>query len=119
MNSSLSALPNLNMSVRDNRAAELMVHLAAQWIAREAGRQTLITPKRADISPDRKNATIFVSVFPDGEQEHAITYLTRNRDDFRSFLRKEGKWSVLPFIKFEFDYGEQNRQHVDTLASQT
>lgn len=104
------------MSIRENKAAEMIVHLAAQWIAREAGRQTLITPTRADVSPDRKNATIFVSVFPDGEAEHAITFLTRNRDDFRAFLRKEGKWSVLPFVKFEFDYGEQNRQHLDEIS---
>lgn len=106
------------MSVRDDKASEMIVHLAAQWIAREAGRQTLITPTRADLSPDRKNATIYVSVFPDSDMHNALSYLARNRDEFRAFLRKEGKWSVLPFVKFEFDYGEQNRQRIDELSQE-
>lgn len=104
------------MSVRDEKAAELLIHAAGHYIAREAGRSTLITPTRADVSPDRKNATIFVSVFPDSEAEHALEFLARHRDSFRDYLKKEARWSVLPFVKFEFDFGEQNRQHLDDLS---
>ena len=104
------------MSVRDEKAAERLVHLAADYIALEAGRETLITPIRAEISPDRKNATVYVSIFPDAERDHALEFLKRHKDLFRDFLKKEGRFAVLPFVRFEFDYGEQNRQHLDELS---
>lgn len=104
------------MSVRDEKTASLLQQLAANYIAREAGRGSLITPTRVDISPDHKNATIFVSVFPDSARPIALDFLTRHRDEFRQYLRKEGRFSHLPFIKFEFDYGEENRQHLDELS---
>jgi ribosome-binding factor A len=101
---------------RTIKAAGMLLEIAAQYIAQEAGRNTLITPTRVDLSPDRKNATIFVSVFPENEREHAILFLTRHRDDFRNFIKRKGRFGTLPFIKFEFDYGEQNRQHLDEIS---
>jgi ribosome-binding factor A len=107
---------NNNSGNREKRASSNLLHLAADYIAREAGRGTLITPTRVDISPDRKNATIFVSVFPDGERDHAMAFLARHRDEFRQFLRQHGRFAILPFITFEFDYGEQNRQRLDEVS---
>lgn len=102
-------------SHRNDKASELLVHLAAEYIAREAGRSTLITPTRADLSPDRKNVTIYVSVFPDGEDQHAIDFLMRHKDLFRDYLKHHARLSSLPYIKFEIDYGERNRQRLDEL----
>lgn len=103
-------------SIRNQKTASILIHLAGNFIAREAGRGTLITPTRVDISPDHKNATVFVSVFPDSLREHALAFLARNRDEFRTFMKKEGRFSSLPYVKFEFDHGEQNRQHLDELS---
>lgn len=102
--------------IRDEKALSRLTELAARYIAREAGRGTLITPMRSLLSPDRKYATIFVSIFPDQEREHALKFLNRHGDLFRDFLKKEGRFAVLPFVKFEFDYGEENRQHVEALS---
>lgn len=104
------------MSLRDDRAAALIIHLAAEYIAREAGRDTLITPLRASVSPDRKNATIYVSVFPEEQGPHALAFLARHKDLFRNSLKKKARLSMLPFIKFELDYGEKNRQRIDELS---
>ena len=104
--------------VRDQKAVARMTELAARYIAREAGRSTLITPTRSEISSDRKHATVFVSVFPDGEREHALSFLARHKDLFRDFLKKEGRFAILPYVRFEFDYGEENRQHLDELGKQ-
>jgi ribosome-binding factor A len=103
---------------RKEKAADFLLELAAKYIAREAGRSTLITPTRTDMSPDRKNATIYVSVFPDGEDKHALEFLTRHRDDFREYLKHHGRFSALPFVKFEIDYGERNRQRLDELSNE-
>lgn len=104
------------MSIHDEKAATRLVHLAANYIAREAGRNTLITPTRADISKDRRNATVYVSVFPEDQAEHAIAFLTRHRDLFREYLKKEGRFSMLPRVTFVFDVGEQHRQHLDEIS---
>ena len=104
------------MSVRDEKAASLLVHLAGEYIAREAGRSTLITPTRAEIGSDRKNATVYVSVFPDSETEHAIEFLLRHGEGFREFMKKEARFSFLPRVRFVADLGEKNRQHLDDLS---
>ena len=103
------------MSIHDDKVASLLVHLAAEFIAREAGRSTLITPTRAVIGRDH-NATVFVTVFPEEQGVHAIEFLTRNADEFRSFLKKEARFSRLPRVHFEIDKGEEHRRHLDELS---
>lgn len=105
------------MTLRDNRAAALLTELAANYIAREAGRTTLITPLRTEIGRDRKNATIFVSVFPTEEGEHALTFLKRHKDLFRDYLKKTARLGVLPYIHFEIDYGEINRRRIEEISN--
>lgn len=93
-----------------------MLELAAKYIAIEAGRSTLITPTRVDISRDRKHVTIFVSVYPQDEGAHAITFLMRHKDLFRTYLKKHSRFAILPYITFEIDYGEINRQQLEEVS---
>jgi ribosome-binding factor A len=104
--------------MRDEKAAAQLLTLAADFIAREAGRSTLITPMRVGFGRNPKFATIFVSVFPVEEMDHALSFLTRNIDEFREYLKKHGRFSLLPFITWEADYGEQNRQRLDELSKE-
>ncbi|KND51807.1 MAG: Ribosome-binding factor A [Parcubacteria bacterium C7867-001] len=104
------------MSIRDDRANSILIHLAAEYISREAGRGTLITPTRAEFASDRKNATIYVSVFPDGEEEHVLAFLIRHQDLFRDYLKQQARFPILPRVRFAIDYGEKNRQHLDDIS---
>ena len=106
------------MTLRDDKAASQLVTLAAEFIAREAGRTTLITPIRAMYGNDRKRVIIYVSVFPESDTEHALAFLFRNTDLFREYLKKHGRFGVLPFVKFASDFGEQNRQRLDEISKQ-
>lgn len=103
---------------RDEKAASELRDLAGEFIAREAGRTTLITPTRVEFGRNPKFATIYVSVFPETEAEHGLAFLTRNVGEFRDFLKKHGRFSVLPFITFRQDFGELNRQRLDELSSE-
>jgi len=103
---------------KGTKKAAMLTELAAQYIAREAGRNTLITPMRTHLSRDGKYATIFVSVFPTEEGEHAIVFLMRHKDLFRSYLKSHARFPVLPYITFEIDYGELNRQRLDELSNE-
>ncbi len=104
------------MSIRDNRIGMQLMEQAGAYIAREAGRNTLITPTRVSLSKDGKDATIFVSVYPTGETDHALAFLMRHKDLFRNSLRKSTRIGRIPFIRFEFDFGEANRQHIDDIS---
>ena len=103
---------------KSTKKSGMLLELAAKYIAREAGRSTLITPTRAHLSKDGKYVTIFVSVYPQEQGEHAITFLMRHKDDFRAFLKSSRvRFPVLPYITFEIDYGELNRQRLDELSN--
>ena len=104
------------MAARDERAVSILIEAAGRYISREAGRGTLITPTRATFSRDRKNATIYVSVFPEGQDQHALDFLMRHKDLFRNELKKTTRFTRLPFIRFELDRGERARQHLDEVT---
>ena len=104
------------MSIHDERLTSLLIERAGEYISREAGRGTLITPTRADVSRDGKNATIYVSVFPESDKEHAVEFLKRHKDEFREYLKKKARLSRIPFVTFEFDAGEAHRQHLDEIS---
>ncbi len=102
--------------LRDNKVAAQLTELAAKYIAIEAGRDTLITPTRTEVSKNGKDVTIFVSVFPESDKDNALSFLKRHKDLFRDYLKKSSRLGRLPYITFEFDYGEQNRQRLDELS---
>lgn len=103
-------------SHRKTQVAEMLTHVAAEYLAREAGRQTLLTVTRTVLSPDGKRATIFISVFPDMEGEHALTFLKRHQHAFRDYLRDHARAANLPRFEFALDAGEANRQRLDELS---
>ncbi|KND47237.1 MAG: Ribosome-binding factor A [Parcubacteria bacterium C7867-004] len=103
-------------SARDERAVSILLEQAGRYIAREAGRDTLITPTRVVVSKDRKDATIYVSVYPDAQEGHALAFLMRHKDLFRNELKKTTRLARLPYIRFELDRGERNRQHLEELT---
>lgn len=105
------------MSGHRNQVEEaLLVRFAALYIAREANRNTLITPTRAQLSPSRTKAIVYVSVFPDAMEDSALAFLRRHQRDFFEYLNKEARFSMVPGIRFELDFGEKNRLRLDELS---
>lgn len=103
---------------RDEKAGSELRDLAGEFIAREAGRSTLITPTRVEFGNSPKHATIYVSVFPQEETAHALAFLERNTGEFRDYVKKHGRFSILPFVRFVEDFGEANRRRMDELSSE-
>ncbi len=102
-------------SVRQLKFSEEIRRYAGDFIAQEAARLSLITPTRVDISPDLKNCTIYVSVFPEDKEDFAINFLKRKRSEFRTYLIEKAKFKTLPLVDFVIDLGEKNRQLVDQV----
>ena len=104
-------------SARQDKMRQLLRELAANFFNREAGRQSLITVTDATISPDFKQATIYITTIPSSEEEKALEFARRKRSELREFL-KDAKFRTLPLLEVKLDMGERNRQKIDDLLVQ-
>lgn len=104
------------MTQRQQQVGAMITRMAAEFFARESNGTSLITVTTANISPDLKNAMLFISVLPETHEKAALDFAKRARPDFRDYLKSHARLKSLPFIDFELDYGEKNRQRVDDLT---
>lgn len=91
---------------------------AAEYIAREAARQSLITITRCEINTDGKHAVLFISVLPERAEPIAMDFLKRHQDDIRRYVVQSAKIRAVPWLRFSLDKGEKNRQIVDRLLQE-
>ena len=94
-----------------------MRKLFAQFIERESNKESLVTVTRCEISSDRKNIDVLVSVFPVDMEEKVIKFLDRRKWDARDYMKKRIQTRVIPFVNFKIDAGEKNRQKIDQLLN--
>jgi ribosome-binding factor A len=106
------------MSDRTEKMSELVKELAAEFLSRENNRTSLITVTSANTSPDLKRATIYITVLPEDKEHAALEWAKRMRSDFRELLKKNLAIKNIPFVDFEIDLGEKNRQKIDILLKQ-
>ena len=104
------------MARRKIQVEEEVAHMAANFFARESETGSLITVTHANVSPNYKEATIFLSILPHTQEDTALKTAKRQRTDFRDYLRTHSKFHPVPTVDFEIDYGEKNRQRIDELT---
>ena len=104
-------------SDRQKKVQEEIRKLTGEFIASESNRNSLITPTSVSLSPDFKNCTIFVTVFPESYEENALSFLKRQRSLFKTFAKRKMNLRVIPFFDFKIDNGEKNRQLIDEISS--
>lgn len=90
---------------QSNRAAEIVAREAAQFIAREAGSESLITVTRAQSVAHGERIMVFVSVFPTEKARAALAFLERQREAFSNYLKQHARLR-LPRVDFLLDNGE-------------
>lgn len=86
-----------------NRATELIAHEAAQFIAREASNESLITVIRAESVAHGERMMVFISVFPIEKARAALAFLERQREAFSNHLKAHTRLSPLPRVDFMLD----------------
>lgn len=106
------------MTERQQKVSEVLRRSAALFIERESNHDALISVTHVEISPDMKNAKIFISVMPDSKAPGVVDFLTRKMKEFRQEFKKESRTSVLPFFSVFEDKGEKHRQHIEELSRQ-
>ncbi len=103
------------MQNRNEKVANQIKELTAQFLARENNRTSLITVTSASCSPDLKRATIFMTVLPESKETSALEFAKRQRTELRELLKKNMTTKNIPFVDFAIDLGEKNRQKIDEL----
>ncbi len=104
-------------SRRQNKVAEEIAHQAGVFLSRtvKAG-GSLVTVTHANIAPDLKRVTIFISVIPKSHEEEMLISLKRLRTDFHDYLKEKTVLRNVPTVDFALDIGEENRQRIDALT---
>ena len=105
--------------LKDERLANALRELAAEYVNLESSRTSLITITRAEVEGRGRYAKIYFTVFPDngGEPEKVLEFLQRKQSDFRKFVNNKKIVAFAPTITFLFDLGEKNRQRIDELSN--
>src|SRR5574344_1847814 len=98
---------------RKEKIKERIRELSAMFIEKEAGRTSLITITRIEMSPDDKKAKIMISVLPREKEKAAYGFIKRNLGDLRKYISKNLKINPIPYLDVSIDEGEKNRQKID------
>jgi ribosome-binding factor A len=100
---------------RTEQVSNLIKELVAEYLGRENNRTSLITVTAANVSPDLKKATVFMTVLPESKEKAALEFVHRQLSDIRDHLKKNLNTKNIPFLNIEIDRGEKNRQKIDEL----
>jgi len=103
------------MPERNEKVASLIKEMTAEFLGRVDNHTSLITITGATASPDLKRATIYITVLPEAKERDALAFVKRQRSELRGLLKKKMEIKNIPFLDFEIDQGEKNRQKIDEL----
>ena len=104
------------MNNRQEKIQEALREAAAEFLSREANRQSLVTVTRAVVDDGAKRGTIYLTVFPDTAEAAALAFANRHRTEFAEFFKKKVRGAFPPHVEFVIDLGEKNRQRLDELS---
>ena len=96
--------------------AEILHRLASKYALEEGSKASLLTITRVEIYPSGKEAKIFFTTLPENQEETALKFLERKTPEFQLYVRDQSRIGIVPHITFKIDYGERNRQRLDTLS---
>ncbi|MDP6387739.1 MAG: ribosome-binding factor A [Candidatus Pacebacteria bacterium] len=97
------------MSLRAEKVSGLVRELAAEFLAKESDRTSIITVTRANISSNLKEAKIYLSVYPQDSEKVALKFAKRKRSEFRKYAQERMQIKKIPTFDFEIDMGEKKQ----------
>lgn len=97
------------MSERTTKIEEILMRIAAEYIEKESNKTSLITVTRTEITPDLRQAKVFITVYPETKENEVVDFLKRQRSELRDFVKKRMIVKVIPFLDVEIDKGEKAR----------
>lgn len=102
----------------DQKLEQAVMEAAANFIARESNRTSLITVTGIKIGHGAKQATVFISVLPSEAAADAMNFLKRKRGEMREFITSQVAIRQAPFMDIEIDPGAKNAQNIDAILEE-
>lgn len=102
--------------VKRERTEEVIHRLAAQFILEEGGKTSLVTVTRVELYPAGKEGKIYFTTLPEDQEDTVLKFLERKASEFKHYVREHSRIGIVPHLVFKIDYGERNRQRLDTLS---
>ena len=93
----------VNPKIKDGRLSQGLQTVAAEFIQKNSNMSSLITVSRIELKDHGKQATIFITVFPQDKEQGALEMLKRKRAEFRKLIPQKLKIGRIPFIDFAID----------------
>ncbi len=102
---------------RDKKIEEVIKKCATRFMLEETSNASLLTVTRVEVTPKFEQATIYFTVFPENKEKTALEFLKRKRSEFKEILKNETRLGRIPFVDFEIDIGEKNRQNIERIGN--
>ena len=105
---------------RVDRVADLIQQTLAHLIQREVKdpRFTSITITAVDVSPDLKNAIVFVTLLDETKAEETVRALNKAAGFFRSALAAAAELRITPKLQFRYDESISRAGRVSKLIDE-
>ena len=104
---------------KDKKIEEVIKKAAARFLLEEGGITSLLTVTHVIVSTKFEQATVYFTAFPVDKEKTALDFLKRKRSEFKEYLRNETKLGRIPFVDFELDLGEKNRQRIEEISQES
>ena len=75
----------------------------------------MVTVTYCAVNSDLKKVTAFLTVFPESFESKALEFAKRKRSELRSIIADKMPMKTIPFVDFEIDAGEKNRQRIEKI----
>ncbi len=103
------------MTHRQEKVEGRLQQIISTWLNKEANTQSVVTVTHCEVGRDLKNVTAFLSVFPESFEVKALEFAKRKRTEIRQLIADEMPMKTIPFVEFEIDAGEKNRQKIEGI----
>jgi ribosome-binding factor A len=105
------------MSLKEEKTREAIRHAAAEFLARESNRTSLITVTDVVLKERGRRAVILCTVLPEEMEGAALAFLKRQRSTLRGYIAERVRMQRLPMIDCAIDTGEKARQRIEALST--
>jgi len=102
---------------RTDRIAEEIAHATSLFMQENLSEQWgIVSCPRVDITPDMRNATIWLSFYPPLENDETLEKIIRShKNDLIEILKKRVPTKTIPHYTFAVDHGEESADKIYNL----
>ncbi len=103
---------------RNTQIKSRVKEIVSKYISRESNGKSIITVTTVDTNERGDKATIFFTVIPEKEEEVALDFLKRKRNEIRKEIMKNLPIARIPFVDVAIDKGEKLARRITEIEMQ-